>query len=87
QLTTSLQQNADIFAWTTNDLIAIDPSIIVHSLNVDPTYPPVKQKKRHFGPEKDKVIQDEVSKLLLAGHIKEIQFSELLSNVVLVHKP
>ncbi|KAL0439442.1 UNVERIFIED_CONTAM: Retrovirus-related Pol polyprotein from transposon.6 [Sesamum latifolium] len=44
---------------TTNDLTGIDPSVIVHSLNVDPTYHSVKQKKRHFGPAKDKVIQDE----------------------------
>ncbi|KAL0401869.1 UNVERIFIED_CONTAM: hypothetical protein Slati_4216800 [Sesamum latifolium] len=42
QLTTFLQQNVDIFAWTTNDLTGIDPSEIVHTLNVDPTYPPVK---------------------------------------------
>ncbi|KAL0395394.1 UNVERIFIED_CONTAM: hypothetical protein Slati_4505600 [Sesamum latifolium] len=64
QLTAFLQQNADVFAWTTNDLIGIDPSIVVHSFNVDPTYPPVKQKKRHFRPEKDKIIQDEVNQLV-----------------------
>ncbi|KAL0452895.1 UNVERIFIED_CONTAM: Retrovirus-related Pol polyprotein from transposon opus [Sesamum latifolium] len=51
--------NADIFAWTTNDLTGIDPSVIVHTLNADPAYPPVKQKKRHFGPTKDNVIQSE----------------------------
>ncbi|KAL0440573.1 UNVERIFIED_CONTAM: hypothetical protein Slati_2540300 [Sesamum latifolium] len=62
QLTTFLEQNADIFAWTANDLIGIDPSVIVHSLNVDPTYPSVKQKKRRFGPEKDKVIQEELGR-------------------------
>ncbi|KAL0445747.1 UNVERIFIED_CONTAM: Pro-Pol polyprotein [Sesamum latifolium] len=45
----------------------------------------VKQKKRHFGPEKDKIIQAEVDKLMAAGHIEEIQFPE--SNVVLVPKP
>ncbi|KAL0297966.1 UNVERIFIED_CONTAM: hypothetical protein Sangu_3169200 [Sesamum angustifolium] len=33
----------------------------MHSLNVDPTVPSVKPKKRHFGPEKDKIIQEEVS--------------------------
>ncbi|KAL0402075.1 UNVERIFIED_CONTAM: hypothetical protein Slati_4237400 [Sesamum latifolium] len=58
----------------------------MHSLNVDPTFPPVKQKKRHFRPEKDKIIQEEVSKLLSVGHIKKIQFPEWLSNVVLVPK-
>ncbi|KAL0378438.1 UNVERIFIED_CONTAM: Retrovirus-related Pol polyprotein from transposon [Sesamum radiatum] len=79
--------NADIFTWTANNLTGIDPSIIVHALNVDPSYPSVKLKKRHLGPTKDKVIQDEVSKLLLVGHIKELQFSEWLSNIVLVPKP
>ncbi|KAL0451446.1 UNVERIFIED_CONTAM: Pro-Pol polyprotein [Sesamum latifolium] len=48
---------------------------------------PVKQKKRHFGPEKDKIIQGEVNKLLTAGHIRETQFPKWLSNVVLVPKP
>ncbi|KAL0412207.1 UNVERIFIED_CONTAM: Pro-Pol polyprotein [Sesamum latifolium] len=53
----------------------------------DPNCKPVKQKKRHFGPEKDKIIQVEVNKLRAAGHIEEIQFPEWLSNVVLVPKP
>ncbi|KAL0434472.1 UNVERIFIED_CONTAM: hypothetical protein Slati_2781500 [Sesamum latifolium] len=39
----------------------LNPSITVHSLNLDPTFFPVKQKKRHFGPKKDKVIQEESS--------------------------
>ncbi|KAL0373374.1 UNVERIFIED_CONTAM: hypothetical protein Sradi_3253100 [Sesamum radiatum] len=52
QLITLLQQNADIFAWIANDLIGIDPSIDVHTLNVDPTFSLVKQKKRHFKPRR-----------------------------------
>ncbi|KAL0415904.1 UNVERIFIED_CONTAM: Pro-Pol polyprotein [Sesamum latifolium] len=52
-----------------------------------PSIKPVKQKKRHFGPEKDKIIQVEIDKLVAAGHIKEIQFLEWLSNVVIVPKP
>ncbi|KAL0462009.1 UNVERIFIED_CONTAM: hypothetical protein Slati_0088500 [Sesamum latifolium] len=69
------------------DLKGIDPKVITHQLNIDPGVKPVKQKKRHFGPEKDKVIQAEVDKLMAAGHIEEIQFPEWLSNVVLVPKP
>ncbi|KAL0288103.1 UNVERIFIED_CONTAM: Retrovirus-related Pol polyprotein from transposon [Sesamum radiatum] len=61
--------------------------IITHHLNIDPSYKPVKQKKRHIGPEKDKIIQAEVSKLMATGHIEGIQFPEWLSNVVLVPKP
>ncbi|KAL0386118.1 UNVERIFIED_CONTAM: Transposon Ty3-G Gag-Pol polyprotein [Sesamum radiatum] len=51
------------------------------------TWKLVKQKKRHFGPEKDKVIQAEIDKLMAAGHVEEIQLPEWLSNVVLVPKP
>ncbi|KAL0367551.1 UNVERIFIED_CONTAM: Transposon Ty3-G Gag-Pol polyprotein [Sesamum radiatum] len=82
-----LQRNADIFAWTPQDLEGIDPQVITHHLNIDPSYRPVKTKKRHFGPEKDKIIQVEVRKLMAAGHIEEIQFPEWLSSVVLVPKP
>ncbi|KAL0284675.1 UNVERIFIED_CONTAM: Transposon Ty3-I Gag-Pol polyprotein [Sesamum radiatum] len=87
EVTLSLQRNADIFAWTTQDLEGIDFQVITHHLNIDPSYKPVKQKKRNFGPEKDKIIQAEVNKLVAAGHIEEIQFPEWLSNVVLVSKP
>ncbi|XP_073121636.1 uncharacterized protein [Henckelia pumila] len=45
-----------------------------------------REKKRHFGPEKDKVIKKEVDELLRAGHIREVQFPIWLSNVVLVPK-
>ncbi|KAL0283022.1 UNVERIFIED_CONTAM: Retrovirus-related Pol polyprotein from transposon [Sesamum radiatum] len=87
EITLYLQRNADIFAWTPQDLDGIDPQVITHHLNIDPSYKLVKQKKRHFGPEKDKIIQAEVNKLMAAGHIEEIQFPEWLSNVVLVPKP
>ncbi|KAL0414914.1 UNVERIFIED_CONTAM: hypothetical protein Sradi_1693100 [Sesamum radiatum] len=87
EITLCLQRNADIFAWTPQDLEGIDPQVITHHLNIDPSYKPIKQKKRHFGPEKDKIIQAEVNKLMVAGHIEEIQLPEWLSNVVLVPKP
>ncbi|KAL0462517.1 UNVERIFIED_CONTAM: hypothetical protein Slati_0139300 [Sesamum latifolium] len=41
------------------------PGVITHHLNLDPTIRPIKQKKRHFGSEKDKIIQGEVNKLLI----------------------
>ncbi|KAL0420494.1 UNVERIFIED_CONTAM: hypothetical protein Slati_3072300 [Sesamum latifolium] len=52
EITLCLQRNADIFAWTPQDLEGIDPQVIIHHLNIDPSYKPVKQKERHFGPEK-----------------------------------
>ncbi|KAL0406280.1 UNVERIFIED_CONTAM: hypothetical protein Slati_3941900 [Sesamum latifolium] len=68
------------------DLEIIDPNIITHHFNIGPRVKPVKQKKRRFGPEKDKIIQAEIDKLMVAEDIEEIQFPEWLSNVVLVHK-
>ncbi|KAL0399417.1 UNVERIFIED_CONTAM: hypothetical protein Sradi_2285000 [Sesamum radiatum] len=82
-----LQRNADIFALVPQDLEEIDLKVITHYLNIDPGIKLVKQKKRHFEPEKDKIIQAEVDKLMAAGHIEEIQFPEWLSNVVLEPKP
>ncbi|KAL0400110.1 UNVERIFIED_CONTAM: hypothetical protein Sradi_2354300 [Sesamum radiatum] len=76
EITLCLQRNADIFAWTPQDLQGIDPQVITHHLNIDPSYKLVKQKKRHFGPEKDRIIQAEVNKLMAAGYIEEIQFPE-----------
>ncbi|KAL0437589.1 UNVERIFIED_CONTAM: hypothetical protein Sradi_0466800 [Sesamum radiatum] len=62
------QCNADIFAWTPQDLKGIDPKVTTHYHNIDPSVKLVKQKKRHFGSEKDKIIQTKVDKLMAAGH-------------------
>ncbi|KAL0383003.1 UNVERIFIED_CONTAM: Retrovirus-related Pol polyprotein from transposon.6 [Sesamum calycinum] len=56
---TVMEQNVDIFAWTASNLVGIDPNIVVHNLNLDPTFSPVKQKKWHFGPKND-IIQEKV---------------------------
>ncbi|KAL0361944.1 UNVERIFIED_CONTAM: Retrovirus-related Pol polyprotein from transposon [Sesamum radiatum] len=68
------------------NLEGIDPQVITHHLNIDPSCRPIKQKKRHFGPEKNRIIQAEVNRLMATGHIEEIQFPKWLSNVVLVPK-
>ncbi|XP_073047725.1 uncharacterized protein [Primulina eburnea] len=81
-----LKTNIDVFAWSPQELRGISPGIMKHHLNTLPEARPVKQKKRHFGPEKDKVIKEQVDELLKAGHIREIFFPTWLSNVVLVPK-
>ncbi|KAL0416039.1 UNVERIFIED_CONTAM: hypothetical protein Slati_3435800 [Sesamum latifolium] len=55
-------------AWRTKMIhflvvdMRIDPSVVVHSLNIDPAFPPVKQKKRHLRPEKDNIIHEELGR-------------------------
>ncbi|KAL0333059.1 UNVERIFIED_CONTAM: hypothetical protein Scaly_2207400 [Sesamum calycinum] len=65
QVVNRFLMNQDIFAWTPHDLEGIDLGVITHHLNLNPSIRPIKQKKRHFRPEKDKIIQGEVNKLLL----------------------
>ncbi|KAL0345687.1 UNVERIFIED_CONTAM: hypothetical protein Sradi_4400000 [Sesamum radiatum] len=38
EITLCLQRNVDIFAWTPQDLEGIDPQVITHHLNIDPSY-------------------------------------------------
>jgi hypothetical protein len=37
-----LRCNSDVFAWSHEDMLGIDLSVIVHKLNVDPNHRPVK---------------------------------------------
>ena len=60
--------------------------MITHRLNTNPSFKPVKQKRRSFAPERQKAINEEVSKLLQAGAIREVEYPEWLANVVLVKK-
>ena len=62
----------------------IDPTVITHKLHTNPSFKPVKQKRRSFTPERQKAINEEVGKLLQAGAIREVEYPEWLANVVLV---
>ncbi|XP_073035211.1 uncharacterized protein [Primulina eburnea] len=86
QLLQCLTKNADIFAWSSSELIGISPHVAEHRLNIIPGSRAIKQRKRHFGLEKDKIIAEQVGELLEAGQIREVQFPTWLSNVVLVPK-
>ena len=81
-----LKQNKDVFAWKQEDMGEIDPAIITHRLNVSLSFKPAKQKRRSFTPERQKVINEKVGKLLQAGAIREVEYPKWLANVVLVKK-
>ena len=44
QLIAFLKERRSSFAWSHEDMIGIDPNVIVHQLQVDPNHQPVKQK-------------------------------------------
>ena len=59
---------------------------MVHRLNVSPSIPLIRQKKRVFAQERDKAIMEEVRKLQDAEFIKEVYYLDWLANVVMVKK-
>ncbi|XP_063948038.1 uncharacterized protein LOC135152135 [Daucus carota subsp. sativus] len=81
-----LTTRLDAFAWGHEDVTGISPEIITHKLNVDPSFTPVQQKRRKFAAERNKIINEEVNRLLKAGMIKEVDYPEWLANVVIVQK-
>ena len=64
----------------------IDPLIIIHRLNVSPSFSPIRPKKRVFAQKQDKAIAEEVRKLLKADLIREVYYPDWLANVAMVKK-
>ena len=50
-ITTFLKDKQDVLAWSYEDMPRINPSIMVHRLNVSPSFPPIRQKKLVFAQE------------------------------------
>ncbi|KAL5562028.1 hypothetical protein UlMin_031775 [Ulmus minor] len=69
-----------------DDMPGINPNVIVHRLNIDPNFKPIKQKRRTFNAERYMAINTEVDKLLKAGFIEEANYPDWIANVVLVKK-
>ncbi|GKV21529.1 hypothetical protein SLEP1_g31504 [Rubroshorea leprosula] len=82
-----LRVNQDVFAWATDEMPGIPTELTIHKLSTDPTIRPVVQKRRLFCPEKQAAIDEEIQKLLRAGFIRRVEYSEWVSNPVLVKKP
>ena len=81
-----LVQNLNVFAWSPYEVPGVDLEFIIHKLNVDTLFPPKKQKSRRSAKQHVEAVKQEVAKLKEAGAIKEVFFSEWLSNMVVVKK-
>jgi hypothetical protein len=81
-----LFNNKDVFAWTANNLCGVNRDIIKHSLNVDPSFRPRKQRLRKMSDDKVEGARNKVKRLLSAGVIREVTYLEWLANTVMVKK-
>ena len=68
-----LKQKLDVFDWTYEDIVGVDLTESVHRLNVRTNAKPIKQKQRRFAPERNKIINEEIDRLLANGMIREVQ--------------
>ena len=81
-----LLQNVNVFAWNPYEVPGVDPEFIVHKLNVDPSFPPKKQKPKRATKEHVDVVKLEVQRLKEARVIREIFFPIWLANTMVVKK-
>jgi hypothetical protein len=81
-----LFNNRDVFAWSANDLCGVNGDIIEHSLYVDPTIRPRKQKLQKMSDDKAEGARNKVKRLLNARVIREVTCLEWLANTVMVKK-
>ncbi|XP_071709324.1 uncharacterized protein [Rutidosis leptorrhynchoides] len=82
-----LVQYMDDFAWCENDMTGVSRHIAEHKLNVNPALKPVVQKRRGMAPDRTKWLYEEVTKLVAAGILCEVQYQSWIANPVLVKKP
>jgi hypothetical protein len=57
-----------------------------HRININEGSKPVKQRLRRFSPDKKTTIKKDITKLMVAGFIREILHPDWLMNPVLVLK-
>jgi hypothetical protein len=81
-----LQDNKDIFGWVASDMPGVDPQFCCHQLTIREGSEPIAQKKRRLGQERATTIEAQVNELLNVGFIRKIQYSDWISNVVMVKK-
>ena len=71
-----LKKSIDVFAWSHEDMLGIDPSVITHHLNIYPSTKIVRQKKRVFAPERENAIKEKVQKLTATNFIREVYYPD-----------
>jgi hypothetical protein len=86
RLISCLSRNKDVFAWSALDLVGVSRTIIEHSLGIDPSVRPKKQRLRKMSDEKTEAAKAEVHRLLEANFIEPISYPTWLANVVMVQK-
>jgi hypothetical protein len=84
KLITCLSRNKDVFAWSALNLVGVSRTIVEHSLGIDPSVRPKKQRLHKMSNEKTEAAKVEVHRLLEANFIEPVAYPTWLANVVMV---
>ncbi|GJZ81631.1 reverse transcriptase domain-containing protein [Tanacetum coccineum] len=81
-----LRRHLDMFAWKPADMTGVSRHVAEHRLNIREGCLPVRQKKRGQASKRNKIICEEVEKLVDADIMKEVHYHSWLSNPIMVEK-
>ena len=84
--TTLFKELCDVFTWSYEEMIGIDPSIIVYEIKTYPDAKPIFQKLHYMHPRKIVTIKAKVEKLLKYGFVYPIPVTKWVLNIVPVMK-
>jgi len=76
----------DVFAWGHQDVLGLDPNVVVHNLVVSEGVKPIKWPQQCFHSELIIPINAKVDKLIKVDFNHEVQYPTWLANIVLVRK-
>jgi hypothetical protein len=80
------QEFRDVFTWSYEEMLGIDPDIVVHEIKTYPNAKPIQKRLRLVHPRKVVAIKLEVEKLLKVGFIYPVALTDWVSNLVLINK-
>ncbi|XP_052301368.1 LOW QUALITY PROTEIN: uncharacterized protein LOC127904008 [Populus trichocarpa] len=81
-----LQEYADVFAWSYEDMPGLDTNIVVHKIPLEEGCKPVKQKLRRAHPDVWIKVKVELEKQWDAGFLEVVRYPQWVSNIVVVPK-
>jgi hypothetical protein len=71
----------DVFAWSYEDIHGFYPTLIQHAIPIKEGIKPVRKKQRPINPALEATIRKELEKLLKAGIIVSVKYSEWVTNL------
>ena len=75
-----------MFAWDAYEAPGVNSNFICHNLNINPSITSERQPPRRLSKKHAEAVRNEVTKLKQAKAIKEVFYSQWLSNTVVEKK-